>query len=110
VSQTANIRLTEALGHAAMLALGMADTGTYLGPDLGDVDVPDVRLFFDELSLDVMGQSSTGVATRRQIRLLREDVETPKAGAIVTIDGVEWKLSEKIEDDVAKSVWVVRRV
>lgn len=105
------LRQLDADLHSAFAGADMADgEAIYLGPDQGDVAVDPVRGYFDELQLDTVGQAASSVSTRREVAILRADVETPKKGGLITIDSVQWKLSDKVSEDHSLSRWVVRRV
>jgi hypothetical protein len=89
--------------HAAMLAVGIADTGTY---EFGDADPVPCR-FYDDEEQQEFGDQDAVAGSRRTLGIFLADVPDPKKGAVVTIDNLQWKLQKRVSVDQSISRWVV---
>lgn len=68
------------------------------------------RLFVDDVQLEGVGDRARTVASRREVQIALADVAAPVRGAVVVIDGANWRLSEKAAPDShGLSPWVVTR-
>jgi hypothetical protein len=89
----------------AFLAAGLADAGTYKGPNKAD-PVIDCRLFITR-GRQSFGQFGKVVGNECTITLLLSEISAPVRGATVVADGNTFTLAALVKDDDATSEWEV---
>lgn len=82
----------------------MADDATYTAPTVGAVAVA-ARIFVNRSS-EFFGDQKPGVYYRTEVRILKEDVPSPKPGGTLIVGSESFKLEVKLLEDESTTRWV----
>lgn len=90
----------------AFLGVGLADTGTYTAPAGSPITC---RVIVDR-AVAPFGDYGKVIGARIALTLLLEEIPAPVPGAIVAVDGDQFRLVQEAESDAAISKWAVEYV
>lgn len=107
MSQAAYLRYFDAMAFAALADCGLADAATYRA---ASADVPvDCTVLVDREVRD-FGDDVAPVSTAYTRVIFQRIQVQPVRGGIVTIEGVDYELADRIGEDESASRWVVQEV
>jgi len=100
------LRAIDATIHAAMVAVGLADSGQYQGSTGAAVPC---RCYFDENQSDFGEDVAPVAGAKCVLGIFLADVPNPQRLATVTLGGQVWTLSKQVAIDQSMATWVVTR-
>lgn len=107
MSQAAFLRDFDAMAFAALADCGLADAATYRAN--ASAPLVDCAVLVDREVRD-FGDDVAPVSTAYTRVIFQRIQVQPVRGGIVTIEGVDYELADRIGEDEAASRWVVQEV
>lgn len=105
MSQRDFLQSVDADCHAAFRDAGMSDLGLYTA--VGSVVEIPCRCYLDTVSIDELGESGLVTRIRKEMTILRSDVEQPTRGDLVTLDDQNYILQTRLLSDESMTRWTV---